>query len=293
MEEHGLAPQQEAAAGAAAAAGGRQDAAEAASAASAASFDLMKQLVQEKLAAGSVQMGKAEGAAIDLSKRSYFYCKCCPTSNCSSQLWKKARVWGWDEEEARLYLIQHLVHSGHHQFTPENAKKVADATQMEFFQGEEPPLKQPRRIVSEAEVLRSAPQTPHLPPPALQLSVPGAGASQLAAAPPGARFPPPMPPLFSPAAGAPHLLAAPPGANSSVAQTLTLPLRAPETPRGVVPDSHVLISQQTLDGLIDACTRASRSLHNAQRLSMAAAISFSEEQGVINDAKAALEALRR
>ena len=54
-----------------------------------------------------------------------------------------------------------------------------------------------------------------------------------------------------------------------------------------------MISKQALEGLIDSCNRVVRALGNVQRLSMAAASAFAEEQGVANDVKQALEALRR
>ena len=48
-----------------------------------------------------------------------------------------------------------------------------------------------------------------------------------------------------------------------------------------------------LSTVIDACTRTQRALQNAQRLSMAAASAFAEEQGVIGDVKAQLEQIQR
>ena len=105
---------------------------------------LAAQQQQEAAAAWEI---KPEGDDLDNSKRSYFYCKVCPMQKCSPQSWKKARVWGWTEDEAKHYLIQHLVHSGHHQLAADAAKQVADAHAIYFHEGEEPPLKQPRHHV--------------------------------------------------------------------------------------------------------------------------------------------------
>jgi hypothetical protein len=56
---------------------------------------------------------------------------------------------------------------------------------------------------------------------------------------------------------------------------------------------NVVISRVTLDALIDSCTRTQRALQNAQRLSMAAASAFAEEQAIVSDAKMQLEQLKR
>ena len=56
---------------------------------------------------------------------------------------------------------------------------------------------------------------------------------------------------------------------------------------------NVVISRVTLDALIDSCTRTQRALQNAQRLSMAAASAFAEEQTIVCDAKMQLEQLKR
>ena len=61
-----------------------------------------------------------------------------------------------------------------------------------------------------------------------------------------------------------------------------------------VPDSRtVTISKPLLASAIDACTRAQRSLQNAQRLSMAAATAFAEEQGAVTEVKQQLESILR
>ena len=62
-------------------------------------------------------------------------------------------------------------------------------------------------------------------------------------------------------------------------------------PRGML--DQVTVSRAMLT-LVDSCVRQQRALQNAQRLSMAAASAFAEEQGVVNEIKLHLEvALRR
>ena len=70
--------------------------------------------------------------------------------------------------------------------------------------------------------------------------------------------------------------------------------RSPSPPRKLaVAQDQVTISRSMLHNLVDSCVRQQRALQNAQRLSMAAASSFAEEQSVINEIKIHLEAALR
>lgn len=45
----------------------------------------------------------------------FFYVQHCPLDlECSQQSWRKARVWGWTEDECRARLLHHLICSSHH-----------------------------------------------------------------------------------------------------------------------------------------------------------------------------------
>ena len=77
--------------------------------------------------------------------------------------------------------------------------------------------------------------------------------------------------------------------------------RSPSPPRKLpaverqlaVAQDQVTISRTMLHNLVDSCVRQQRALQNAQRLSMAAASSFAEEQSVVNEIKIHLEAALR
>ena len=62
-------------------------------------------------------------------------------------------------------------------------------------------------------------------------------------------------------------------------------------PRGML--DQVTVSRAMLHTLVDSCVRQQRALQNAQRLSMAAATSFAEEQSVVGEIKIHLEAALR
>lgn len=62
---------------------------------------------------------------------SYWFCKQCPVGGCSSQSWKKAQCWDWDEFGCRKRVYEHLRRSGHHaDVTASDASILADHAEL-------------------------------------------------------------------------------------------------------------------------------------------------------------------
>lgn len=75
----------------------------------------------------------------------YFWVKECPYSaECSAAAWKKAGAWGWTEDEARENLKLHLVHSGKHNLSVEEAEAAVEVVELEVGEHLEPQRKKQR-----------------------------------------------------------------------------------------------------------------------------------------------------
>ena len=65
---------------------------------------------------------------------------------CSTQAWKRAGVWGYTRVEAEERLVKHLMSSGLHAFSKEEAEAVAMVAEYGDGEwGEEPPQKAAQR----------------------------------------------------------------------------------------------------------------------------------------------------
>lgn len=60
----------------------------------------------------------------------YFFGSCPCPDQCSDAAWKRSKVWGWTEEEARQRLRQHLQHSGLHQQDSSEAKMWSESAEV-------------------------------------------------------------------------------------------------------------------------------------------------------------------
>ena len=180
--------------------------------------------------------------------------------NCTKQSWKKARVWGWRPEECASALYDHLRNSAHHKLSHEAATETVATAKIEKFSEWQDPAEKKRKRGGSPEATSRAPQTP-LDPPKRRRS--------------------PSPP---------RKLAA--GERQQAAEPLQVQV-APVPGQLAVAQDQVTISRSMLLNLVDSCVRQQRALQNAQRLSMAAASSFAEEQSVVSEIKIHLEAALR
>ena len=63
--------------------------------------------------------------------REFFFVEECPCAEeCTQAAWKRASVWGWTHEKAKAQLVLHLVNSGHHEMTEEDAANLAEMVEL-------------------------------------------------------------------------------------------------------------------------------------------------------------------
>ena len=75
----------------------------------------------------------------------YFQVKWCPMAeHCTTDSFKRAAVWGWNESECKDRLIGHLTRSSLHQMTQEDAETAAEQADVEAMEWE-PPRKRARQ----------------------------------------------------------------------------------------------------------------------------------------------------
>lgn len=190
----------------------------------------------------------------------YFFIEECPLKEaCSQGAWKKASCWGWTSDEARTQLVRHLMKSGNHQLSKEDAEGIADDTEVVCKPWEEPPpskrsrLQSPRRTddTGGASSSGSTDDTTAL----MQVITALAQKRSLRDPFPGVASPPSGPP------------------PSSIAS------------RG--PPGTVTLRTDIAKAAVDSMARAIGSARHAQRLCEAAAVGFGQEAEAIADARRA------
>ena len=210
-----------------------------------------------------------------MASRSWFWVKVCPRAEaCSEQAFKRAKVWGWTEQEARDRLSQHLQASSLHEMSEEDAKGIADGVDLE------------EAILRREEATHVDEQAP---PPV---------------APPVAPTWPKAPsPVASSATSTAAIVAetlrqaglSPATPTSSPGTTLDIGSRVlppPQNDTQVVPATNV-VRRADLVAAVDALKRAQTAARQAHRLSLAAAEAFNNEAQVFQESQGALESILR
>ena len=87
------------------------------------------------------------------ARTTFVFCPACPLAEtCSPGAWKRAGVWGWDEQEAREKLRHHLVMSGLHQCSEEDADYLIESViwEVDEYTAPDPPApKKARQVLQE------------------------------------------------------------------------------------------------------------------------------------------------
>ena len=87
------------------------------------------------------------------TRTTFVFCPACPLAEtCSPGAWKRAGVWGWDEQEAREKLRHHLVMSGLHQCSEDDADYLIESViwEVDEYTAPDPPApKKARQVLQE------------------------------------------------------------------------------------------------------------------------------------------------
>ena len=229
----------------------------------------------------------------------YWVCKECPLSDdCKPESFKRAKVWAETKEEAMAKLVQHLVHSSHHNIPEEDAEQLAteatfeheDWTSSKPAQGRlTSPKRRPAETADDVQPRRS---NRSRSPPVL------ATASKASGSAPG------------PAAKAVNTRINQEGAGTVFVEVLEhcaalmkdfkKPQKPPPqqqlelattTPRAAAGGDILMVPAEKIKHAIDSLGRGITAATHAQRLALAAANSFSVEVEVLTDVKKTLEAV--
>jgi len=81
----------------------------------------------------------------------YFFATTCPAAeDCSSQAWKRSQCWGQSAEECKSQVIRHLMTSGLHNMSRDDAESLAEITPIDEGAYEELPAKRHKRSSGDA-----------------------------------------------------------------------------------------------------------------------------------------------
>ena len=206
-----------------------------------------------------------------MASRTWFWVEQCPRAEeCTEQAFKRAKVWGWTEQECRDQLYRHLRTSGLHHLSEEDAGGIVESVEM-------------KSVTSVGEAT-----PPTFPPPGRNIATARKAAS---------------PATSSGASNTAAIVAETLrhiGLSSAIPQagpatTLEAPSVALRPPQNDTPGGRDTNRPRRADliAAIDALKRAVAAARQCSRLSLAAAEAFNNEAQVWQESQGALETLLR
>ena len=207
-----------------------------------------------------------------MASRTWFSVEQCPRAEqCTEQAFKRAKVWGWTEQECRDQLYRHLRTSGFHQLSEEDAGGVVDSVALKdhvcFDEATQPPFPPPGREDIATTRKACSPAT-------------SSGACNTAA-------------IVAETLRQAGLSCSTP--QASTVTTLEVPSVALHPPQNDTPGGRDTNRPRRADliAAIDALKRAVAAARQCSRLSLAAAEAFNNEASVWQESQGALETLLR